>query len=96
MRGTLWSYFLLFMRQFRRLKRLTAATTWVLFVFLLSSLIGRFGVAFLGFAFLLEDIPIYTPAVFRPNWANGTVNSDSPHDAALASLTGDSIQSKGR
>ena len=96
MRGTLWSYCLLFIRQFRPLKCLAAATTWVLFIFLLFSLIGRFGGAFLGFAFLLEDISIHTPAIFRPNWANGAVNGDGSHDAALASLTGDPIQSKGR
>ena len=95
MRGTLWSYCLLFTHQFHNLRRLTAATTWVLFVFLLGSLVGRFGVAFLGFAFILEDIPHYTPPILRPNWANGTVNGDGSQDAALASLTGDSIQTKG-
>jgi len=95
MRGTLWSYCLLCIHQFRPLQRLATAAAWVLFLFLLCSLVGRFGVAFLGFAFVLEDIPHYTPALFRPNWETGTVHGDDSHDADLAKLTGDTFHSKG-
>jgi len=96
MRGTLWSYASLFVHQVRTRRGIVNPTTWVLFLFLFCSLVGRFGVAFFGFAFNLEDSPSYTPALFRPNWANGTVHGDGSHDAALASLTGDTFQSKGQ
>ena len=88
MRGTLCSYASLFMSQVRSRRGLAAPTTWVLFLFLLGSLVGRFGIAFLGFSFILDDSLLYTEAIFRPNWANGTVSGDGSRDAALSNLTG--------
>ncbi|KAF8423525.1 hypothetical protein EV426DRAFT_601855 [Tirmania nivea] len=79
MMGTLSSYALLFTHQVRTQRCFASPTTWILFLFLLFSVFGRFGVAFLGFAFTLEDTPLYTPALFRPNWANGTINGGSSH-----------------
>jgi len=94
--GSPSAYALLFMRQVRSHRGLIAPTTWVLFLFLLGSIVGRFGVAFLGFAVNLDDSALYTPPLFRPNWANGTVNGDDSHDTALASLIGERFQSKGQ
>lgn len=68
-----------------RIRQGRVATTWVLFVFLLCCLFGRFGVAFLGFAFNLEDHPYYIPPTVRPDWENGTVNGDDSFQMALAS-----------
>jgi len=56
-----------------------------LFLFLLCSLFGRFGVAFLGFAFNLEETSKYTPPLFRPDWMNGTLEGDESQKIALAS-----------
>ena len=81
--GTLSSYALLFVHQARTRRGLVTPTTWVLLLFLFCSLGGRFGVAFLGFAFNLEETPHYTPPLFRPNWANGTVDSGSSYDTVL-------------
>jgi len=94
-RGTLGSYALLFIHQVRTRRSLVAPTTSVLFLYLFCSIAGRFSVAFLGFAFNLENSPLYNPALFRPNWVNGTVNGDDSHDAALASLLRRPFQSKG-
>ncbi|KAF8423516.1 hypothetical protein EV426DRAFT_700129 [Tirmania nivea] len=96
MMGTPSSYALLFMHQVRTRRGLVTPTTWVLFLYLLGSVFGRFGVAFLGFAVNLDDSAVYTPPLFRPNWANGTVDGDDSHDTDLASLTGYPVQSKTR
>jgi len=85
MRGTLLSYASLFIHQVRTRRGLGASTTWVLFLFLVCSLLGRFGVAFLGFAFNLEEKPYYTHRLFRPDWVNGAVNGDDSVRMALAS-----------
>lgn len=82
MRGTLSSYTSLFIQQARTRR---GSTTSVLFLFLVCSLLGRFGVAFLGFAFNLEEKPYYTHRLFRPDWVNGTVNGDDSVRMALAS-----------
>ena len=95
MRGTLGSYAALFIHQARTRRGLGTPATWVLFLYVFCSVAGRFGVAFLGFAFNLEDSPVYTPALLRPNWEGGTVNGDGSHDAALTALLGNSFQSKG-
>ena len=85
MRGTLSSYALLFIHQVRPRRKRVASTTWILFLFLLCSLVGRFGVAFLGFAFNIEDRLHYIPPLFRPNWENGTVNPNTgDQETALA------------
>ena len=85
MRGTLTSYTLLFIHQVNTRRERFAPTTWILFLFLLSSLVGRFGVAFIGFAFNIEDRSHYTAPLFRPNWTNGTVNSNPGiHEMASA------------
>ena len=75
-RGTLSSYAFLFMHQIRTRQGLVTPTTWVLFLFLLCSVAGRLGVALLGFAFNLDESPLYTPPLFRPDWVNGAVTSD--------------------
>ena len=62
------------MHRIRTRQGLVAPTTWVLFVFLLCSVAGRFGVALLGFAFNLDDTSFVTSAYFRPDWVNGTMN----------------------
>ena len=56
---------------------LAAPTTWVLFLFLLCSLLGRFGVAFLGFAFNLDNVGTtkYQPPLFKTDWVNMTLQS---------------------
>jgi len=88
MRGTLSSYGLLFLHQVRTRQGRFAPMTWVLFLFLLCSLLSRFGVAFLGFAFNLEDTPYYNAPVLRPDWVNGTVNGDTSIQMAMASALG--------
>ncbi|KAF8423514.1 hypothetical protein EV426DRAFT_717345 [Tirmania nivea] len=96
MKGTLSSYAAILMNKVRARWGFVTPTTWVLFLYLLGSLFGRFGVAFLGFAFNLEDSPHFSPALFRPNWANGTVNGDYSHYTDLASLTDRPFQLKER
>jgi len=88
MRGALSSYASLFVHQVRTRRGVVAPTTWVLFLFLLCSFLGRFGVAFLGFAFNPEENPHYTPPLFTPDWVNGTVNEDDSMRIALASKLG--------
>jgi len=87
-RGTLSAYASLFIHQFHTRKGLVSFNTWVLFLFLLCSVIGRFGVAFLGFAFNLEDSPNYIPRLFMPDWGNGTVGGNDSIEMALASELG--------
>ena len=65
--GTLSSYTLLYIHQVRTRRGLVAPTTWLLFLFVLCSVVGRFGVALLGFAFNLEETPLYSAPVYRPN-----------------------------
>ncbi|KAF8423518.1 hypothetical protein EV426DRAFT_700130 [Tirmania nivea] len=65
MRGTLSSYASLFMHK--------VGISGVVFLYLLCSVVGRFGVVTLGFAFNIEESP---PPLFRPDWAKGAVNSD--------------------
>jgi len=60
----------------------------VSFLFLLCSLVGRFGVAFLGFGFNLEDTSFHEETIFRPDWVNGTLNMDDPILKALISALG--------
>ena len=84
MNGTLSSYAFLFWHQVRNRKGLATLTTWGLLLYVLGSVFGRFGVAFLGLAYNLEETPLYDPPLFRPNWANGTVNGE------FASLTSNS------
>jgi len=60
-----------------RTQQLASLTTWLLLVFLLCSLLGRFGVALLGFAFTIEDNSVYEAPILRPDWANGTLNWDN-------------------
>ena len=76
------------MPQVRTRQALATPTTWVLFLFLICSLLGRFGVAFLGFAFNLEENAYYIPPLSRPDWRNGTVNGDDSIQKALASQLG--------
>ena len=87
-RGTLSSYALLFVHQVRTRQAMVSLTTWLLFLFLLCSVLGRFGVASLGFAFNLEESPNYYPPLFRPDWANGTVGGSDTIEKALASALG--------
>ena len=82
MGGTLLSYTLLFIQQVRIRQRLGTPNTWVLCLFVLCSLAGRFGVAFLGFSFNLEETPHVEHALLRPNWVNGTANGGSSQDMA--------------
>ena len=79
------SYTLLFVHQARTRQGIASLTTWVLFLFLLCSLIGRFGIAFLGFAYNLEEMPYFISPILRPDWDNGTVNGDDSIQMALAS-----------
>lgn len=76
MRGTLPSYMSLFVNQVRIRQRLATSTTWVLLLYILFSIFGRFGIAFLGFAFNFGETLHYAPPLFRPNWADGIVESD--------------------
>ena len=91
MMGTLSAYTLLFMHQLRTCR---CHGTWALGLYLVSSVVGRFGVAFLGFAFNIEEAPLYTAPLFRPNWKQGLVKGDGSHDTALAALSGDHFQSE--
>lgn len=45
----------------------------VIFLYLLCSICGRFGVAFLGFGYTLEITVEYTPPQLRPDWENLTL-----------------------
>ncbi|KAF8423515.1 hypothetical protein EV426DRAFT_115312 [Tirmania nivea] len=96
MMGTLSSYALLFMHQVRTQRGFASPTTWILFLFLLFSVFGRFGVAFLGFTYTLEDRSNYTPPLTRPNWANGTIYGNSSHDMAWPSIPAAPVQSNAR
>jgi len=71
------------MHEVRTRRGLVTSATWVLLLFLLCSLLGRFGIALLGLAFNLDDSPQFTPALFRPDWANGTLSKD---DSVLTDL----------
>ena len=95
MRGTLSSFTLLFVHQVRTRQGLVASTTWVLLLFLLCSLLGRFGVSLLGFAFNLEDSPFYDPPLFRSDWANATLGGDDSIVMALAAKFGDPPEKRG-
>ena len=75
------------MHQIHTREGLVTPTTWVLFLFLLCSVAGRFGVAVLGFAFNLDESPFYTPPLLRPDWANGAVNSDGLTLASESNFT---------
>ena len=55
----------------------------MLVLYLLCSLLGRFGVAFLGLTFNLEDTPDYKPSLFRPDWQNGTLHRDNSIETAM-------------
>ena len=83
--GSLSSYALLFFHQVKARGRHITRTTLVLFLYLICSIVGRFGVAFLGFAFNLDETPLYTQPLLRPNWVNGTVNTNDAHGMALPS-----------
>ena len=84
MRGTLSSYASLFKHRVRTRKGVVSLTTWVLYLFLLCSILGRFGVAFLGFAFNLDDNPYYYHPIVRADWVNGTVGGNHSIENALA------------
>ncbi|RPB29215.1 hypothetical protein L211DRAFT_864775 [Terfezia boudieri ATCC MYA-4762] len=86
--GTPLSYTALFMHEIRTRRGLVASGTLMLFLFLLCSLLGRFGIAFLGLAFNLDDSPHFTPPLFRPDWKNGTLSKDSSVLTDLASELG--------
>jgi len=81
--GTLSSYALLYIHQIRTRRGFAAPTTWVLLLFVFCSVVGRFGVAFIGFAFTLEETPLYTPQLLRPNWVNGTIGQGGLSNTAL-------------
>ena len=49
---------------------------------------GRFGVAFLGFAFNLENKPFHDAPILRPDWAKGTLNRDDVIQQKLNNLIG--------
>ena len=51
-------------------------------MFLFTSLVGSFGIAFLGFAFAIDDTPKHTAALYRPDWVNATLNPSSEGDQA--------------
>lgn len=88
MRGTLSSYILLFMHRVHTWQGLVTSTTGVLVLFLLCSLVGRFGVAFLGFGFSLDDTLIYIPPLSRPDWRNGSI-SEGINDRILLAFARD-------
>jgi len=88
MRGAPSTYAALFMHQVGTRRGLAASTTWVLFLFLLCSLIGIFGVALLGFAFNLEENPNFNQPLCKTDWVNGTMNGDDSIPMALASKLG--------
>ena len=71
------------MHQARTRQGLVSPTTWVLFLFLICSLCGRFGVAFLGFAFNLEDKAFHHAPIVRPDWVNGMIPGDDSIQKAL-------------
>lgn len=52
---------------------LRSVQTYIVLLFLICSIFGRFGVALLGLAFNLEDTPHYIPPRFRPDWVHLTV-----------------------
>ena len=43
---------------------------------MILSILGRFSVAFLGFAYNLYDESIFTPSIYRPDWVNQTMISN--------------------
>jgi len=95
MRGTLSQYALLFKRQVFTLQQCDS-TALLLFLFLLCSLLGRFGVAFLGFAYNIDVDPYSDAPLFRPDWENGSLNRDDSSLKALTSALGISKKQAGR
>ena len=77
MRGTLLAYTSLFKLQIRTKQGRFTWATLVLALYLLCSILGRFGVALLGLTFNVEDTPFYTPPLFTPAWENGTLQRDN-------------------
>ena len=55
----------------------------MLVLYLLCSLFGRFGVAFLGLTFNLDDSPVNIPPLSAPAWENGTLHRDDSIQEAL-------------
>ena len=44
-------------------------------IFIVLSIVVRFGVVLLGFAYNLEENPVFTPPLYRPDWVNMTVTN---------------------
>ena len=62
----------------------------VVFVFMVVSVLGRFGVALLGFAYNLEDTPYVKEALYRPDWAGLTFMSDMLNSSGIT-LSGKNV-----
>ena len=69
LQGTLSSYTLLLRNQFTK-RHWANLTTYVALMFIWVSIIGRFAVAFLGFAYNLEDTAHYRAPLSRPDWVH--------------------------
>lgn len=63
------------MHQILPRRGLATSPSWILFPFLLCSLLGRFGVAFLGFAFNLDDTVYHIDPLTQPDWVNGSLDA---------------------
>jgi len=95
MRGTLSQYASVFKHQVFTGQQ-CGSTTLLLFLFLLFSLLGRFGVALLGFAYNLK-VNLYSEGpLFRPDWGNGTLSGDDSSLKALTAALGISNEHAGR
>ena len=69
MKGTLSSYALLLLNELRTCKHLR--TIFPILLYLITSLIGRFGVGFIGLTFNLNVEVSYIAPLMRPDWSNG-------------------------
>ena len=78
MRGSLLGYSTLFARRIctpytrKKPESKSGKVLLVVFVFMVLSVIGRFSVAFLGFAYNLQETPHNQQPLFRPDWVNLT------------------------
>lgn len=58
----------------------------MLILYLLCSILGRFGVAFLGLTFNLDDAPFYRPPLSIPDWGSKTLHRDNSVQKELDSV----------
>ena len=63
-------------------------TTTVVLIYIACAIVGYFCVAFLGFAYNLDEIAIYTEPLLRPDWVNLTTTHRMGHTVGSGPSTG--------